>query len=97
MGLVWTGESFTDKNDGKKYIINIRRVQSRVPNGDAKSSPGHESKLTSQTYFDQYDGTLIRPGCNCNWEERAAGHVCDRRRWRIMNRRAKRAMNRSFR
>lgn len=97
MGLVWTGDPVTCKRDGKKYILNIRRVQSRAPNGDAKSAPGNESKLPLQTYFDRYDGTLIRPYCHCNWEERAAGHVCDRRRWRIMNRRAKRAMNRSLR
>lgn len=97
MGLVWTGDPVTCGRDGNKYIINIRRVQSRQPNGDAKSSPGNESKLTTQSYFDIYDGTLILPGCNCSWEERISGHACDRRRWRIMRQRARRAKNRRLR
>lgn len=97
MGLVWTGDSYHDPKDGNTYIFNQRRTLRGTLTATQETAPGHESKLTSQTYFDEFDGTLIRPHCNCNWEERAAGHVCSRRLWVLYERKAKRVMNRSSR
>ena len=97
MGLVWTGQRYLDPRDNKTYIYNQRRVVRGTLTATQETAPGHESKLTAQTYFDEFDGSLIRPGCNCSWEERAAGHVCSRRLWLLKERKAKRIKLRRLR
>lgn len=93
MGLVWTGQSVTDQRDGKTYIIHQRRHYRGTLTATQETAPGNESKLPTQTYFSSYDGRVLFPGCNCTWDERRSGHVCDRREWYIMNRRAQRTNN----
>ena len=90
MGLIWVGTLFKDKTDGNTYSINRRRVQYGSRKLTARDAPGDESKLTKQTYLDVGSGSLIVPECNCNWDERRSGHVCDRRIWRILEHRRRR-------
>ncbi len=90
MGLIWVGTLFEDKKDGNTYSINRRRVQHGSRKLTARDAPGYESKLPKQTYLDVGSGSLIVPECKCNWDERRSGHVCDRKIWKIFERRRRR-------
>ena len=97
MGLVWTGECYVDPRDGNTYILHQRRKFRGTLTATQETAPGHGSKLTAQTYFNRFDGTLIQPSCSCTWEERVSGHVCTRRIWVLMERRARKCKNRHSR
>lgn len=98
MGRVWTGEPFFCKKDKKTYILNLQRVYAGKPKAyRRRRAPGQESKLTTQVYFDYIDGSLVRPECNCTWDERRSGHVCTRKVWRMLDRQARRTKNRRLR
>jgi hypothetical protein len=95
MGLIWVGTLFKDKTDGNTYSISRRRVQHGSRKLTARDAPGDESKLPTQSYLDITGlGTLILPDCNCSWAERRSGHVCDRKIWRILERRRRRFKDR---
>lgn len=83
MGRVWTGEPFFCKKDKKTYILNLSRVYAGKPKAyRRRRAPGQVSKLPTRQSFFHEEGTLARPWCNCSWDARRSGHVCDAKEWR---------------